>query len=453
MKTVKVILGSILGFMALLILALLIVEARSNALRGPLAHWTKQELGRELVIHGDLKLKLLTFTPGFEAMDVTFENATWAEPEPLFEARRTAVEIHLLDLIWGRFHVPSIEVDEGHLHLATSGEGVNNWTLERRESESKPEKKPSTDESPASIPQIDMIKLVDTGVTFKSADEKPMGLRVKNLTAGILPGDGIDIPIDIDRAYTPGAKPDDAIVSDVKVRLHFDGDAMSVRLDARALSLDEVSRTFLKEIKLGRFKGEDLIAGTLFVATELKSQGKTLQQLTSHLDGTVDLALQDGTMDGTVIEILGLDVTEAVGSYFTKNRKVHMDCILVHVPVENGRAKLAPLLIGTSDSNLVGEGTVDLGKQELDLKLNVYPKDLSLGALRTPIILRGTFDKPRIGLEEGPLVARALTAAALAAAVAPAAALVGAIEPGLQGAGTCSKYSASIKSVKGDASH
>lgn len=50
--------------------------------------------------------------------------------------------------------------------------------------------------------------------------------------------------------------------------------------------------------------------------------------------------------------------------------------------------------------------------------------------MRTPVTLKGTFDKPSIGVEPGPLAAKVGAAAALGALLTPLASILAFIDPG-----------------------
>jgi hypothetical protein len=78
-----------------------------------------------------------------------------------------------------------------------------------------------------------------------------------------------------------------------------------------------------------------------------------------------------------------------------------------------------------------GEGSVDLGKEQLALRLIAEPKDGSLFALRGPIRIGGTLAKPAVMPELGQAIARTGAAIALGA-IAPPAAIIPFLQIGKQ---------------------
>jgi len=87
------------------------------------------------------------------------------------------------------------------------------------------------------------------------------------------------------------------------------------------------------------------------------------------------------------------------------------------------------LAVDTTDTILVGEGTIDLGEEELDLVIRPRPKDRSLLAFRTPLLVQGRFLEPDLGVDPGPIALRAAVALTLGS-IAPPAALLATLELG-----------------------
>ena len=87
------------------------------------------------------------------------------------------------------------------------------------------------------------------------------------------------------------------------------------------------------------------------------------------------------------------------------------------------------LILDTQVTTITGTGSIDLAREQLDLTLNQRTKNTSPLALRSPLILRGSFVKPVVGVDKGKLAARALGAVALGL-VNPLLALIPLVDPG-----------------------
>ena len=64
--------------------------------------------------------------------------------------------------------------------------------------------------------------------------------------------------------------------------------------------------------------------------------------------------------------------------------------------IQNGVATSRGMLMDTSDVSMLGEGTVDLGSERLDIELIPRPKETSLISLAVPIDIGGTFKHPTV---------------------------------------------------------
>ena len=87
------------------------------------------------------------------------------------------------------------------------------------------------------------------------------------------------------------------------------------------------------------------------------------------------------------------------------------------------------LLLDTSDTVFNGSGDVSLADEKMDIVIRPQPKDKSILAVRTPLLIRGTFAAPKVGVEAAPLAARGAAALALGA-INPLLALAATIETG-----------------------
>ena len=72
---------------------------------------------------------------------------------------------------------------------------------------------------------------------------------------------------------------------------------------------------------------------------------------------------------------------------------VPIRCLVAEVPVSKGVARFDPLVLDTTDSNVVGAGTIDLGSETLDLRVAAFPKDVSLLSANVTIEVSGSFSE------------------------------------------------------------
>src|SRR5690606_22342164 len=97
--------------------------------------------------------------------------------------------------------------------------------------------------------------------------------------------------------------------------------------------------------------------------------------------------------------------------------------------VEGGVMTARALALDTTDTIIVGEGTVDLRDETFDLVLKPRPKDRSILALRSPLVVDGTFRDPGFRPDMARLGLRGAIALTLGS-IAPPAALLATLELG-----------------------
>jgi hypothetical protein len=97
--------------------------------------------------------------------------------------------------------------------------------------------------------------------------------------------------------------------------------------------------------------------------------------------------------------------------------------------VKDGLMTTRALAFDTTDTIIVGEGTISLKQETLDLKLRPRPKDRSLLVFRSPLIVEGTFKHPRFHPDYARVSLRAAIALVLGN-IAPPAALLATLELG-----------------------
>jgi len=85
--------------------------------------------GRELDI-GELSLQLTPF-PALHATRLSLSNPSWAKHRNLLEAEQLTARLQLLPLLSGQVVVSALAIDGLTLHLESTEDGKNNWTLPR----------------------------------------------------------------------------------------------------------------------------------------------------------------------------------------------------------------------------------------------------------------------------------------------------------------------------------
>jgi uncharacterized protein involved in outer membrane biogenesis len=183
-------------------------------------------------------------------------------------------------------------------------------------------------------------------------------------------------------------------------------------------------------IRQQRTKGlPPYVSGRLHGAAVLLGQGRSTAEILATLNGDIGTSVEQGSVSHLVVEAGGLDVAEVLGVYFKGDNALALNCAVADIAVRAGVLRPRLLVLDTVDSTVWVDGTLSLASEQLDLRVVVAPKDFSVLTLRSPLHVTGTFAKPSVQIEKGPLGLK-LGAAVLLGLVNPLAALLPLIDTG-----------------------
>jgi hypothetical protein len=147
--------------------------------------------------------------------------------------------------------------------------------------------------------------------------------------------------------------------------------------------------------------GEPDAYGTLQGEARLRGNGRSPAALAASVDGNLFLIMRDGKMDSMLNELMGLDIGEAliVFAQDKEEPKLEIRCAVADFVVNDGVMKAESLIIDTVDTKFVGGGTIDLGKETVDLALQGRAKDFSLLSADAAVYLSGKFNNLSISTD------------------------------------------------------
>ena len=206
-----------------------------------------------------------------------------------------------------------------------------------------------------------------------------------------------------------------------------------VSLDGQEDPIRAQAKVQAKKLLLGKlFPTVDLSKasiGEINGAFEITGKGNSVAHMLATSNGKLGLVIAGGEISNEMVEMIGLDLWEWLRFKVKGDQPTRIRCGVADFSVKNGVMAANALILDTVDTNIGGTGTVDLGKETLDLTLNPQPKDKSPISLRGPIHIRGTLAKPDVQLDKVKLVERGL-GAVLLGIINPLLALIPLIETG-----------------------
>jgi AsmA protein len=159
----------------------------------------------------------------------------------------------------------------------------------------------------------------------------------------------------------------------------------------------------LNQASIGQVNGEFDLAGT----------GNSVGRMLASADGKVGLVVAGGQVSKLMMEKIGLHLWEMLVLKVTGDKLVKLRCGVADFSVKGGVMRTDALVFDTEVTTIVGSGSIDLGREKLDLTLNQKTKATSPVALRSPIHVGGSFAHPDVQVDKGRVAVRGLGALAL----------------------------------------
>ena len=171
-------------------------------------------------------------------------------------------------------------------------------------------------------------------------------------------------------------------------------------------------------------------AGLLGGEATLDATGNSVATLVGHGDGGIKLLLSGGNLSALLVDLSGLEVGNAILSALGLPNRAALQCLAVDMGLHKGVLQTHTFLIDTSEADVLGTGSIDLGTERLDMSVRTLSRHFSVGSLPTPILIRGTFKDPSIAPAVGPLAVRAGAAVGLGVLLTPLGALLPTVQFG-----------------------
>ncbi len=227
-----------------------------------------------------------------------------------------------------------------------------------------------------------------------------------------------------------------------------------VLLDARTQPLQARLKGSVEGLQLSAlFPKVELMKksfGRLDGALALRGQGNSVAAMLGSSNGDVRLYIRDGTFSKELLDLAALNLGSViVAKLFGEHQEVKLRCAVADLRVKGGMADTRSVRLNTEEAIVDVNGLIDLGEEEMSLRIKPASLKWKFFSLRTPLHVDGSFAHPRVGVEPGPLLLRA-GAAVAAAAVAPAAlALVPITVPAAEDDASCARLLAPVQGKPG----
>jgi len=262
---------------------------------------------------------------------------------------------------------------------------------------------------------LEKIRRMDADVKLRAQHIETRRLPVDAMTAHLFVDDGVLRLDPLDFSAAAGE-----VRSTIRMDARGKVIASSAKVRAEGLSLPKMFPGWeITEDSTGRIGGNLALTGN----------GNSIARMLATSNGEVNARMGQGKISNLLMEKAGIDIQEIIKFLITKDRTIPVRCAFGEFDVKQGVMNSRALAFDTTDTVILGDGSISLRDETLDLRLKPLPKDHSFLALRAPLMMTGSFKDPEIHPDVKKVTLRAV-AAALLATITPPAALIATYETG-----------------------
>ncbi len=167
------------------------------------------------------------------------------------------------------------------------------------------------------------------------------------------------------------------------------------------------------------FGASPAVASKLDLAIELAGQGADLRAVLASSHGLLTLDAAGGVMSTALFKGSAGSVARILLAG-RADEDVRLECAVIHLPIQQGVARVAEGVVETQKVGLSTSGTINLGNEKLSLRVDPTTRDPTLQVLAPSVLINGSMGAPEVGADRAAVAAGAIaTLGALAAGKNP----------------------------------
>lgn len=192
--------------------------------------------------------------------------------------------------------------------------------------------------------------------------------------------------------------------------------------------------------------GTSPITGRALGRAKLEGPGASIHDFAAASKGSISVVVPQGEMRAAFAELLGINASAGLLKLLSGDQsKADIRCAVADFNVSGGRASAKTFVIDTDVVLAQGSGSIDLGAETLNLRIDGESKKPRVLRVWAPITVNGPLTGPRVGVDVGEVVTQGGLAGLLGAVVAPVTALFAFVDPGLAEDADCGRLIASAR--------
>jgi uncharacterized protein involved in outer membrane biogenesis len=183
--------------------------------------------------------------------------------------------------------------------------------------------------------------------------------------------------------------------------------------------------------------------------TRLDATGDSISQMMGTANGEAALIMDGGSISELLLRKSNVDIANSFLVLVRGDKNVPIRCMVANFKAVGGDFKVQDLVLDTPKVNITGDGDVNFTDESLHLRLVSQSKGFSLISLRGPILITGTFIKPKVKPDTTKVATRGAAAVGLAAVTIPVAGLIPLLDFGDKKDSNCAALMDQAKSDAG----
>jgi hypothetical protein len=183
--------------------------------------------------------------------------------------------------------------------------------------------------------------------------------------------------------------------------------------------------------------------------TKLDATGDSISQMMGTANGEAALIMDGGSISEMLLRLSNLDLANSFLVLLGGDKNVPIRCMVANFKAVEGDFKVQDLVLDTPKVNITGDGNVNFADESLHLRLVAQSKGFSLVSLRGPILVTGTFIKPKVKPDTTKVATRVGASVGLAAVTVGVAALIPLLDFGDKKDSNCAALMDQAKSDAG----
>ncbi len=164
-------------------------------------------------------------------------------------------------------------------------------------------------------------------------------------------------------------------------------------------------------------------AGRVGGRAKFETRGNSVADMMAGAEGELALIMRGGEASTLALVLTNLDLARAAELILRGDRTAEIRCAVTSMRAHQGVMTPDLFVVDTSAVLITGEGSIDFRDEQYDALLRAKSKQMSLLALRGPIVVQGTFKQPVVRPAIGPVALRVGAAIGLGAVAPPLALL------------------------------